>query len=379
MTRDSEPFFMPMQDMDVPPNFGFANKMASTHSRQVSNGSAVSTPAGLTGLDVSEVETFAALLPRVQFPPDHDERKRGALLIKVWLVISAFYRKAERFGNAQESCAEALRIVQSLETDVARDTSGTLSTRNAGWGERKSIDELLADVWCERGYVTLAMQDAAQARTEFETALTYHSDHPSAMVGLSHMLLDVYEEKWRPKPTLPDLSIDANVLADSTARLNVGSTAAKDSHLATTPLGLASTPAVPTGPAPRPKTLTAKSFTSSPGPSSPRSLKTSPVMHSSDLKPMAATPKPPPRPAVVVSLPLVDRLAARDRAHGLLSGLTKLGSGWNRAEAWFALARALEASGQPEKAKEALWWCVELADSAGAREWACVGRGGYIV
>src|SRR5262249_26813411 len=34
------------------------------------------------------------------------------------------------------------------------------------------------------------------------------------------------------------------------------------------------------------------------------------------------------------SLPRGDRVAARDRAHGLLSGLTRLGTGWNRAEAW---------------------------------------------
>src|SRR5690606_28147400 len=38
---------------------------------------------------------------------------------------------------------------------------------------------------------------------------------------------------------------------------------------------------------------------------------------------------PPPHKAT--SLPLNDRLAARDRAFGLLSGLTKLGSGWNYA------------------------------------------------
>ena len=88
-------------------------------------------------------------------------------------------------------------------------------------------------------------------------------------------------------------------------------------------------------------------------------------------------PLPPPYKAR--SLPLVDRLAARDRAYGLLSGLTKLGTGWNHSEAWFALARAHEESGQADKAKEVLWWCVELEEGRGVRDWSCVGAGGYVL
>jgi Tfp pilus assembly protein FimV len=85
-----------------------------------------------------------------------------------------------------------------------------------------------------------------------------------------------------------------------------------------------------------------------------------------------------PSPYKATSLPLADRLAARDRAYALLTGLTRLGDGWNRADAWFALARAYEESGQPDKAKEVLWWCVELEEATGVREWRCVGgSGGY--
>ncbi len=86
-----------------------------------------------------------------------------------------------------------------------------------------------------------------------------------------------------------------------------------------------------------------------------------------------------PAPHQATSLPLLDRLAARDRAYMLLSGLTKLGSGWNHSEAWFALARAYEESGQPEKARDALWWCVELEDALGARGWGCVSSRGYVL
>lgn len=59
--------------------------------------------------------------------------------------------------------------------------------------------------------------------------------------------------------------------------------------------------------------------------------------------------------------------------------MTKLGSGWNYSEAWFALARAYEESGQVDKAKDALWWCVELEDGMGVREWTCLGSGGYVL
>lgn len=79
------------------------------------------------------------------------------------------------------------------------------------------------------------------------------------------------------------------------------------------------------------------------------------------------------------SIPLVDRLASRDRAYGLLSNLTKLGTGWNYSEAWFALARAHEESGQLDKAKDVLWWCVELEEGMGVREWGCVSTGGYVL
>lgn len=66
---------------------------------------------------------------------------------------------------------------------------------------------------------------------------------------------------------------------------------------------------------------------------------------------------------------LLPRLSARDRAAGLLSSLTRSGQGWDCAEAWFALARAYELRGQVDKAKEALWWVVELEETRPVRGW----------
>jgi hypothetical protein len=80
-----------------------------------------------------------------------------------------------------------------------------------------------------------------------------------------------------------------------------------------------------------------------------------------------------------LSAPVLNRLAARDRAFGLLSTLTKLGSGWDYSEAWYALARAYEESGQIEKTKEVLWWCVELEDTHPMRNWKNVGLGGFVL
>lgn len=80
-----------------------------------------------------------------------------------------------------------------------------------------------------------------------------------------------------------------------------------------------------------------------------------------------------------LSPPELSRLAARDRAFGLLSTLTKLGAGWDYSEAWYALARAYEESGQIEKAKEVLWWCVELEDTHPVRNWRSVALGGIVL
>lgn len=73
------------------------------------------------------------------------------------------------------------------------------------------------------------------------------------------------------------------------------------------------------------------------------------------------------------------RLAARDRASLLLTTLTKLGSGWDSSEAWYALARAYEVSGEVEKQKSALWWVVELEDHHPQRDWDSVAVGGFVL
>lgn len=52
---------------------------------------------------------------------------------------------------------------------------------------------------------------------------------------------------------------------------------------------------------------------------------------------------------------------------------------WTCSEAWYALARAYEEGGQLDKAREVLWWCVELEEGRGVRDWSIVAAGGYVL
>lgn len=179
-------------------------------------------------------------------------------------------------------------------------------------------------------------------------------------MGLSNILLDLYCEKTVPPPAFPRLDLvggsDAMPGTDQSTEEVVfpeRKQAESPKPLPTGPLGLGAFRPQKQEPSKQPSL-----------PKSPTSLH-----HESHLEP----------PYKAASIPKVDRLASRDRAYGLLSNLTKLGTGWNYSEAWFALARAYEESGQLDKAKDVLWWCVELEEGVGVREWDCVNTGGYVL
>ena len=215
----------------------------------------------------------------------------------------------------------------------------------------------------QKGALSVARERPYNAQADFEIALTHFPDHGPSIVGLSNILMDIYSEKLLPPPAVCGQDIIAAAKnADSTSASTRPTSKSKlDNYplLPTQPLGLG------TGSKPSKTTESSKS----------------PFLDGGREKAPAestlVTELPPPHKAT--SRPPLDRLAARDRAYMLLSGLTKLGSGWNYSEAWFALARAYEESGQPDKARDALWWCVELEDARGARDWSCVGTGGYVL
>jgi hypothetical protein len=298
----------------------------------------------------------------------------------------------------------------------------------------------------QRGDLSKAQSLPHEAMSQYEKALGFCANHPDGIVGISELLLDVYDEKMAPEADepMPDyLSmsnwVEGSVIADGTSSVADTNTIRGSIHTGTTSASvrpfdisrsastsaMAVTRARETFSAPISRTQTSASVALSsavspagtPGPGnagagSPQSMPTAMTATS----PLPASARTSRRPSTVqllssssmavsqnsiqaatstatpnngdatpasgsaadaqateTSPEFLARLAARDRAYLLLSMLTKLGSGWDCSEAWFGLARAYEASGQVDKAKEVLWWCVELEDSKPLREWKCVG------
>ncbi|KAG9249094.1 hypothetical protein BJ878DRAFT_151018 [Calycina marina] len=297
--------------------------------------------------------------PVTHFPKNQQRRWRASMLIKLWLLIAGFYRRAALYEDGKGAIEEAEKLVLSLDRDVSMDTSGNISVTNPGWGSGKSVAELWADVFAEHGYLAVAMSLPFEALAHFESALTHFQDHPSAIVGLSNILLDIYSEDLLPPPSIPSLALPTS------STVNIPATSAH-----ATPLS--SMPSTKPGP-PKlfPLSLNARHTHGPLGIAAPAAKK------------LSSQPEFPPEssdhPHKEPSTAMQDRIAARDRASFLLSTLTKLGKGWNYSEAWFSLARSYELQGQPGKAKEVLWWCVELEESRPTRDWSEIGRGGYVL
>ncbi|PQE12089.1 Filamentation protein [Rutstroemia sp. NJR-2017a BVV2] len=278
--------------------------------------------------------------PITRFSKDSERRRRMALLVKVWLLIAGFYRRATMYEDAKGAVEEAHKLVTTLETDISNDPTGLASYESAGWGSKKSVAELWGDVFAERGHLAVDQSTPYLALDNYEAALNHFADHPAAVVGLSEILLDIYTEELPPLPNLPPLVLSPISAVNPSA-----------STLHTAPLTNQSQELSPSSPTSGPLGLPSRTATS-----------------------REAT-----NPQSQTETAQLDRLAARDRAYGLLSALTKLGTGWNYSEAWFALARAYELSGQKDKARDVLWWCVELEEGRALRGWEVVNAGGYVL
>ncbi|KAI9746460.1 MAG: hypothetical protein M1818_000173 [Claussenomyces sp. TS43310] len=297
---------------------------------------------------------------KAQFSKDQVERRRMGILVRVWLQVSSFYLRAAMYNDAKDAIDEAEMLTKSLEADNSKEISGNIKIEATKWGHGKSVEELWGDVFSERGYLALAQNAPYAALSEFELALVHFPDHPSAVVGLSNLLLDFYTEALAPQSSVPTLAFPGHDSTPSSSDVDPGT----DLSIPITSLQSLTTTTGSSMPSPERNSLGL--------PTCKPSLEAQTVhRHHSTM-----SLKPPHKAS---STTLLDRLAARDRAYGLLGGLTKLGSGWNNSEAWYALARAYEEGGQVEKAKEVFWWCVELEEGKGVRDWACVAVGGYVV
>lgn len=291
-------------------------------------------------------------LPETHLLPAHERRHKFGVLVQIWLFIAGLYIRAELYDDAHSAVQNASKFVEMLEVELAGSESGTNARRlfYKGWGGGKSVDELWADVWsivsvpdyyamlthfsniAQKAHLALARQHPFEAMAHYDQALSYFPDHPAGIIGISNLLMDVYEEKLPAEEPLP-------------------------SH--------------------RPLPTASGTLINEAKPTIPR-------------PPSASSTLPSRRPSLVTEAPAdirgskqdptpaeLNRLAARDRAYMLLSNLTKLGAGWDDSEAWFTFARAHELSGEIEKAKQALWWVVELEDHRSIRPWRDVTNAGY--
>ena len=261
--------------------------------------------------------------PSPRLPRVTEQIHAHGILVKVWLLVAGLYRRASLFEDSKEACDEASRSASQAETLVAAQESSAAAFADPDWGGGKSSNELWADVHTERAHLALAKGSPHDAVKQFEEALMYALDHPRATVGLSNILLDIFEQKTPSELPRPGLD-----------------------------LGVPNRPKSP--------------------------------QHTFDMMPDGSSaerrPAAPRAGEELRKTPEnLNRLAASDRAYGLLSNLTKLGTSWDDSEAWYTLARAHECSGQIEKAREVLWWCVELEDRRPVRHWRNVGPGSYVL
>lgn len=296
------------------------------------------------GSDTSPIElVYIPTLIDPRFSQSELQRHTLSVLLKIWIFIAGLYRRANMYDDAQGAVDEAFKHVKSIESSVAAQMASARAFDTPGWGGVKSVEELWADAYAERGNLCMARESPHDAMIQYESALSHFPDHCAATVGLATILLDIYTEITSPHPT-------------SSGIQNVSDLSATQSRKEYTKPLLESVKQPP-------PTTKDDNPASAPSPQQPPALDNlipskQSDSHTQDHK----TPE------------ALDRLAARDRAYGLLSSLTKLGTGWDNSEAWFALARAYEESGQVERAKEVLWWVVELEEKRPIRDWSCLGQ-----
>ncbi|RKF62261.1 putative filamentation protein [Erysiphe neolycopersici] len=302
--------------------------------------------------------------PTIIIPKKEQKRYKMTILVEVWLLIGEFYRRASMYDDAQGAIDEANQLVNLIESEIFKDSNASLSSSKFIWEGGKTVADLRSNIYSELGYLAIAEGSLHSAITNFETALLHLRDHPNAIVGLSNILMDIYTKKLTLPPSIPSLNFSNTMtpVSSSSNTLKPNSTPTILKNPGTNSLTTSAALGDLLNPV---ATVRLDKSNSKNNLSGDTSECISISAHEINYKD--------PSPA------FLNRLAARDRAFGLLNSLTKTGQGWNHSEAWFALARAYEQSDQFDKAKEVLWWCVELEDGRGVRDLAVVNCTGYVL
>lgn len=152
---DGEVFFTPSTETDQPDFFSNLNKVAPPRVASINRGKALSPlpPIMSAGAKPGESAELMAdmtngsrnLQPPIQFSQGKKETHRQMLLIKIWLTISGFYRRAGQADDGRAAVHEAQKLLASIESDVASSDP----TKDAGWAQWRSIDDLWGDIWSE--------------------------------------------------------------------------------------------------------------------------------------------------------------------------------------------------------------------------------------
>ncbi|EEY16492.1 conserved hypothetical protein [Verticillium alfalfae VaMs.102] len=158
---DGEVFFTPTTEIPLTDFLGSANggrQQASgftgprgqtlNHLDSYTSQASKSTAYSYSEISADAIYTITNPLPVIKFSQEVQRKQRTTLLVKVWLMIAGFYRRADMFEDCRGAVGEAQKLVQGLDTERSASENGA-SYRNAGWAERKSIDELWGDVWAE--------------------------------------------------------------------------------------------------------------------------------------------------------------------------------------------------------------------------------------
>ena len=341
--------------------------------------------------------------PISRFPRTAAQKHALTILIKIWLVIAKLYRRASMFDESREATDEAAKAALKIESLIASVESSARAFADPGWGgSGKSSDEIWADVCCERGECALSMamaraevdekeaqknnpqhantprdgqaqqqhtlvqvdsEGVREAVDQFEQCLMYFPNHPGGIVALSNVLLDYYERRVELGRKVDDGKAKAEIKRAQIAGHGLGR-------------GIRVGGAGQRGHGQEPSTSTYGSTGLTNGVTETGHGQNHAHLFRAET---GFVPTATPDDDLRKTPENLNRLAARDRAYGLLSTLTKMGPGWDNSEAWYALARATELSGEIERAKELLWYVVELEDTRPLRHWSNVNVKGYVL
>ncbi|KAI9672181.1 MAG: hypothetical protein M1831_001995 [Alyxoria varia] len=306
--------------------------------------------------------TDSATSPAPIFLELQHQRHKITVLVSVWLFVARHYTAVSHFEDSVDATKEAFALVQELEGEIANvEDPSVARMQEEGWGGGSSVERLWADVWTEQGMLQQQQSQPHDALDSFEKALSHSPQHVPATLQLSKILLEVYAQTIPAERPDPEMSVFSQ-LPDSGRSLQDradGVNGVYTSHVHDRP---------------NQTRENAEKKENSKGKDDPMTL---------------------------------HRLTARDRAFALLESLVKRGDGWDNAEAWLLMGRAYEESGIIEAvnigvsedieemevrgngpldlhkeirdARGAYERAVQLADTAGVREWSVVGAGGYVL